>query len=221
MAQLPVASKLTLMSDLTEDDFVSVKSAFDSQQHWNEKNIVGNSDPEAERTLCIRVVNRIKRFRGLRSYQAAWWITNGPFDTDEWEISHICTSETSGYSGCINVLHMRLETKKMNMHERRKHQDALRKFRNNTRSTWPKDKQGPLYLTTIGHEKNCEHKFKEEDGARKDDENDEGYPEYPCFMNIHTINKKETIKGQRWFEEPKWTEPKILPKAADDDEDDE
>ena len=211
MAQLPT-SKLTLTSDLTEDDFVSVKSAFANQQHWNEKNIVGNSDQNAERTRCIRVVKN-KRFRGLLPYQAAWWITNGPFDTDKWTISHICTSETSGgCSRCVNVKHMRLETLDMNLNKRRPHQIDLRKFWDKKKFSWPKFNKQPLFLETIGMEANCDHN---DNGRKDDDEDDVGYPGYPCFMNIRTIN----IKGHYWCEEPQWTGPKSIPKVADNDGD--
>ena len=212
MAQMPAsASKLTLKSDLTEDDFASVKSAFENPEYWNEKNIIGNSDPNAERSQCIRIVHYNRRFRGFRPYQAVWWITKGPFDSDKWEISHACTCEHSGgYSSCINIHHMRLEPKKMNLNERRPHQKDLRIYSQKTKFNWP---QEPMFLTTIGKAANCKHK---DNGRKDDDEDDEGYPEYPCFMNLRKINKKGSILGQHWYVEPKWTGPKIYPKAADD-----
>ena len=164
-----------------------------------------NWDPENEkdRTPCIRVVdvNARKPNKGVRDYRdllparALFLLKNGSFDSDRWQISHMCTTEQTGLemSSCMNDKHMRLEPKKVG-NSRQPHQKAIRKHRQSRDFQFKKGQSGPLFLTDTGAAKNCEHRIT--DRANPDFKEDDAGT-YPCFMNIIKINRKP-IYGHYW-----------------------
>ena len=112
------------------------------EKNWNSKEAIKMRSP------CIRVVNYQKRHRTLRHYQVVWVKAHGPIRTPRVEISHLCASIAGvGIAQCLEVKHMRLQSKRMNGVKTEEQKELVRHW--NSKKMTQKFK-GPLFLNDIG-----------------------------------------------------------------------
>lgn len=80
------------------------------------KKIKGDDDPNSYRSPCTILKYPGRQNGNLYAYQAIWVMQKGPVRDAEKEISHMCCTEGGRWPNpCINVEHMRLESKRVNL----------------------------------------------------------------------------------------------------------
>lgn len=156
--------KLTTKSVLKLTDIRGIIEEFHTGK-WGIKNLVG--DVQGLRTPCIKLNDPDYRHRGLFGYQAIWVLCCGPVP-DGKEISHLCATERKPRTGdnssdddddeeekkkrpvsaCINILHMRLQTKADNS-KRIKPQSALVKYKQSKQFS-KESLKGPVFIKDNG-----------------------------------------------------------------------